>query len=660
MRYDAFISYSHQADRRFAPVFQRALERIGLPWWRRTDLRVFRDDASLPASAALWRTIEAALAESRHLILFASPAAAASSWVDQEVQWWLRNRSADTLLIVVTAGNIVFNRTAQDFDWSITDCLPPALKRRYVHEPFWTDMRFAAAPNALGLREPRFRSAALGVAAAVRGVTKDALETFDARAHRRALAYSAGTLAALGFLAGIGFLAARSASKDAELKDLESHSRRLAAEALVELARGSGVEAATIKAALAWRLSPTDDARRALIRIDETTPDVTRVLGQHRAYGVRRMLFSPDASRLLTVGEDGAVLQWAVADGRLAGAPLVSEPQNVRSMQFSRDASHLLLFGDSFKHEMFLNVFRVRDGERLSLSQQLRAAWPGDRGGDYASCAAISPSGARVVVAGRKTLVAFETASGRASVHRLPENGWLNGVGFADDDRVIFTTRQDGAVWASRLDVVKSTLQRGAKLGDAWMLPQWCGDTAFAAGAGRFAFADQRMSLLDVDYTLRLTRKTLPEGLSFTHGDVNAELDTAGERLAWGHDGIVYVWDAAQGKLAKQTPRRRDGSGVPVALSRDGRLVASLGDRGTPMIWTVNDEAAPQTLEGTTCGSYGREDECIRRLCERVTAAMDPQRIRELLGPSYMRLAPALRDNACASSGQNPMTSGAR
>jgi hypothetical protein len=61
-------------------------------WYRRRALRVFRDDTSLSATPHLWPTIEQALGESRFLILLASPEAAASQWVNKEVDWWLAHR----------------------------------------------------------------------------------------------------------------------------------------------------------------------------------------------------------------------------------------------------------------------------------------------------------------------------------------------------------------------------------------------------------------------------------------------------------------------------------------------------------------------------------------------------------------------------------------
>src|SRR5262245_28370624 len=93
--YDAFISYSHAKDKPVAAALQSVIQRLGKPWYRRRALRVFRDDTSLSATPHLWPAIEQALAQSRYLILLASPEAAGSQWVGKEVAYWLAHKGAN-------------------------------------------------------------------------------------------------------------------------------------------------------------------------------------------------------------------------------------------------------------------------------------------------------------------------------------------------------------------------------------------------------------------------------------------------------------------------------------------------------------------------------------------------------------------------------------
>src|SRR5215207_1180534 len=109
MAFKAFMSYSHAADGELAPTVQRALHRIAKPWYRLRTMRVFRDQANLSASPGLWSSIEAALRDSDFFLFMASPAAAASPWVQREVEWWLSNRSPQTFLILLTEGDIAWD-----------------------------------------------------------------------------------------------------------------------------------------------------------------------------------------------------------------------------------------------------------------------------------------------------------------------------------------------------------------------------------------------------------------------------------------------------------------------------------------------------------------------------------------------------------------------
>src|SRR3954463_12488413 len=88
MSYDAFLSYSHAADGELAPALQRGLQRLARPWNRKRALEEFRDRTGLGLTPALWPAIRCALEESEHFVLLASPKAAASGWVNQEIEHW--------------------------------------------------------------------------------------------------------------------------------------------------------------------------------------------------------------------------------------------------------------------------------------------------------------------------------------------------------------------------------------------------------------------------------------------------------------------------------------------------------------------------------------------------------------------------------------------
>jgi hypothetical protein len=185
MKFAAFISYSHACDGTLAPAVQAALQRLGKPWYRRSAMRVFRDTTVLAASPSLWQSIEGALAESQYFLLLASPSAAHSTWVGRELAWWLANRSGNQLLILLTEGDVVWDPHSEDFDWERSTALPELLKQRFADEPLYVDVRWARGANELSLRHSKFRGAILDIAAAIRGVSKDELDSDDIRQHRR-------------------------------------------------------------------------------------------------------------------------------------------------------------------------------------------------------------------------------------------------------------------------------------------------------------------------------------------------------------------------------------------------------------------------------------------------------------------------------------------
>src|SRR6516225_81379 len=115
MAYDAFVSYSHAADGRLAPALQRGLQRLAKPWYRVRALRVFRDETGLSTNPDLWSSIVAALDEAEWFVLLASPEAAASAWVNEEISHWLATKPVAHILPVVTDGTWEWERHERDF-----------------------------------------------------------------------------------------------------------------------------------------------------------------------------------------------------------------------------------------------------------------------------------------------------------------------------------------------------------------------------------------------------------------------------------------------------------------------------------------------------------------------------------------------------------------
>jgi hypothetical protein len=202
--YDAFISYSHAKDKPIATALQSVVQKLGKPWYGRRALRVFRDDTSPSATPHLWPSIERALSQSRFLILLASPDAAASRWVSQEITYWFDDNSADTVLIALTEGELEWDQTTGDFRWSEATPLPTGLKNRFAAEPRWIDLRHyrdGSAPKGT-----EFIRLGADFASAIRGIPKEDLLSEEVRQQRQALTLAATAVTALfGLLAVAGW-----------------------------------------------------------------------------------------------------------------------------------------------------------------------------------------------------------------------------------------------------------------------------------------------------------------------------------------------------------------------------------------------------------------------------------------------------------------------
>ena len=236
MYYKAFISYSHEADKTVAAALQSSLHKIAKPWYRLPLIRVCRDETSLAANPTLWRTIESELARSDYLILVASPGSAKSEGVSLEIEWWLENHGTHNLLFVLTGGELKWDRAAQKF--TLSTAISGKLATRLSAEPLFADLRWVAATEQLDLREPRYRSEILKIAAKLYDKRPEELDSEDRRERKRARRTATTAVAALVVLAITttfsAILAVRK-SQEAERQRDEAVARRLAAEAAVVL-----------------------------------------------------------------------------------------------------------------------------------------------------------------------------------------------------------------------------------------------------------------------------------------------------------------------------------------------------------------------------------------------------------------------------------------
>ncbi|MFI2487665.1 WD40 repeat domain-containing protein [Promicromonospora kroppenstedtii] len=219
-RFDAFVSYSHTADAAFSRVLHRELEGFGRTNRRDRPLEIFRDESYLAAGRQLTPEIQSALGRSEWLLLLASPAAARSRWVNQELDWWWdRHGTWERLLVAVTDGEVGWSAAERD-RLGERSAIPPALADRLEGELIWQDLRGLSRAQRFDSGAADVRMALAGLAAPLRGVPKADLIGFHVewqrgeirRGRRVAIALGAASVA-LALAAGAAFLQGRAAAE---------------------------------------------------------------------------------------------------------------------------------------------------------------------------------------------------------------------------------------------------------------------------------------------------------------------------------------------------------------------------------------------------------------------------------------------------------------
>ena len=422
--YDAFISYSHAADDRFAPLLQRALQRFAKSWRQRRALEVFRDETGLSVDPDLWHGIAQALDAARWFIYLASPDASHSPWVGKEIRRWKETKDVDRILIVLTAGDWSWDAAHQDFDPQRSTAIHPELLGVFGNEPHVLDMRWAHKVERLTLRDSRFRDCVATIAAPLHGRPKDDLEDEDTRSQRRVrrLARSAVLLLSVLLLVALaaGVLAVQQRN-EARRQLLVAQARQLAATS--ETLLGTNLDRALLLAVQAYGMHVDAQTRAALYEASTASPHLVRY---YDAGGTVTALRGSADGKVIVAGlEDGRVLTW---DSRRAG----------KAEQVTRLAAPVTQLALT----PTADVVAASDGTRLFRSDG--GTTPATPDGYEVRALAISPSGRSMAVSlgPRATGIPRTLLAGAGRVQLVPVTqissygGW-DRLTFSEEDRLV-------------------------------------------------------------------------------------------------------------------------------------------------------------------------------------------------------------------------------
>lgn len=211
MKYNAFISYSHEADSGLTTSIERTLETFAKPVFKKKALNIFRDASNLSATPNLWGKIQEALEQSEYFIFFASSIAAESTWCQKETRYWIDNKDKNKFLIVLTEGDIFWDDVKKDFNWKETTCIPRNLSGVFENEPLYVDLR--ELPTDLTIENKDYAKKVVLLAATLHNLSVEDLISEDVLQHKRIIRNRNIVIMVLGLLLLIMILLASFAYK---------------------------------------------------------------------------------------------------------------------------------------------------------------------------------------------------------------------------------------------------------------------------------------------------------------------------------------------------------------------------------------------------------------------------------------------------------------
>ena len=300
--YFAFISYQRK-DEEWADRLRSKLEHYRLP------SSVRRQDASLPkeirpifrdalelAGGVLAKEIEAALQQSKFLIVICSPNSAKSPWVNKEIQTFIDLGREDRIIPFIIDGT-PFSDNEE------TECFPPALR----------SLKDERELLGININEMGRDAAAVKVVARMFGLKFDALwQRYEREKRKKMYGIVVGTIAAFLCISGIALwmYQQKKETQQANWMMMENHARMVAEKSKDEVKKGNTYDA--ILALL--ELLPQDGSRPFVAELDGALRTAYDSLQNRRwncknlGQNFNRLSFSRDGERILGMSDASIVV----------------------------------------------------------------------------------------------------------------------------------------------------------------------------------------------------------------------------------------------------------------------------------------------------------------------------------------------------------------
>jgi WD40 repeat protein len=592
--YDAFLSYSRH-DAAVAEGIQKGLHRIARRTGRLHALRVFRDKTDLTASPSLLGKITDALDRSRYLIVVLSPHAAASEWVNKEVEYWLEHRGPEQILLALADGQLQWEDETRRFDPDRSTAIVPVLRESGVlaTEPIYVDV---SGDSPWDFDEPRFRDRVTELAAPIHGKSKYDLASDDKREQHRFRRLRQAAIAGLvlltvlavvgGVLAFVQRQEAVRQRDQAEQRYREAVGAKLVSQAQGLLTSHPGSEVRAFQLLLAGNALAAD--YDALYGTVVKSRDKRKIVETERISHLTR-----DGKHLLTV-DDGQV--WRLCDAE-TGRPM-GQPVKLPGQQWTLSSNGRLVAAVT---EGGLTIWDLMTGKPVIGPVGSRA--------DFAGTSEFSEDAKTLVsVSYDGILRVWDTHSGREIRRGILAGPWWARSGKDKEDlselqlssdgrRLVGTVGHDVETWDTGTGQTVGAPFSPAEGGFLW------GVTLNGDGS-RAVVVDQ----YDDKFTVRVwdTITGAPVTDPITSGRVG--------EIAWNADGTLFVYDTVDDykihlvRAASGTPIGAPLSGHTVSVSNLGfvertNLVISSSNDATARIWDF-DADLPTVALAKDKGGY--------------------------------------------------------
>ena len=515
-------------------------------------------------------------------------------------------------------------------EWEATQRDPDLL---YRGTPLLTAQEWLARnPDLVGEQEAIFLQASATATA-----EQKALAAERERRRRRGRRLGIAALTALAVSASaasvVAIVALQDARQNAEMAETArsvatarfAGALGAAAHGLVESDPLLALSLAAESVARAGSAAPGFDARASMIAARQTLSGRGPfLLGSPIAVGdPLSIAMSPDGGLLAAGQRDGTIVLIDTVMRRPIGPSLQAHKGGVQDLAFSPDGHGLVSAGD----DGAVHFWTVADGlagEEKNLWQAPDVVW-GVR---------FDPQGKTLAAASEDgTVRLWEVDAGAALRAPLIDRiGDFLSVAFAPDGGGLVAGNGEGDIFGWALPGATQLFKpiHGAHTSDVWNL-------AFSPRGDRFATASSDATSMVVEYP---SGRVMGQAFAGAGGINDVVFTPNGETLiGGGSDGALHLWDLSHDRLLTSTASGHSQPIIDVELSRDGKLVATLGRDLLIRLWTMGREyplaqqrwVSGQAAKGLAISSDGRrlavgDDAGVVHVWQ-LDSAREPQRL---------------------------------